>query len=145
MSFKLRGKKIVGGQEVLVDPTLVGGANVVLYNIACEISVYVGAAVYIQNTGVAANAIATSLATSNVLGIVEGKSTTTLCNIRVIGASSPLFIGLDVTKEYYLSDTVDGLITTTIPSTTGHVALKLGQPLSQTEFVVLKGNRILRL
>ena len=145
MSYKLLGKKIVGGQEVLVDPATVGGANVVLANIACEASVYVGAAVYMQSSGTAKNAIATSLAESNVLGIVESKGSTTLCNIRLLGASSSIFTGLDVTKEYYLSDSVAGLITTTIPTISGFVALKLGQPLSATEFVVLKGQRVVRL
>lgn len=145
MSYKILGKKIVGGQEVLVDPASIGGANVVLPNIACESSVYVGAAVYMQPSGIAANAIATSLSTSNVLGIVESKSSSTVCNIRVIGASGSLFTGLDVTIEYYLSDTIAGEITGTIPTTSGHVALKLGQPLSETEFVVLKGNRVVRL
>lgn len=120
-------------------------ANVILANRACEASVYIGAVVYAQPNGVAANAIATSLSTSNILGIVESKPNTTLCNIRLLGATSAIFSSLDVTKEYYLSDSVAGALQTTVPTTTGHVWLKIGQPLSTTEFVVLKGQRTVRL
>lgn len=144
MVYKLRGRRNVGGQEVLVDPANIGSANVVLTNVDCEASVYVGAAVVMNSSGVARNALADSLANSNVIGIVESKSTSVLCNIRVIGATEAIFAGLDETLEYYLSDTVAGAITTTIPITSGHVMLKLGQPLSETRFVVLKGQRVER-
>lgn len=144
MTFKLVGRKISGGQEVIVDPSNVGGANVVLFNVDCEASVYVGAAVVMNASAVARNALADSLANSNVLGIVEAKSSSVLCDIRVIGATASLFVGLDVTKEYFLSDTVPGGLQTTVPSDPGDIVLKVGQPLSATEFVVLKGQRVVR-
>ena len=144
MTYKLLGKKIIGGQEVLVNPSNVGSANVLLTDVDCEASVFVGAAVIMQVSGVAKNGIADSLANSNIIGLVESKSSSILCNIRVLGATGGIFTGLDVTKEYYLSDTVAGEITVTIPTASGSVALKLGQPLSETEFVVLKGQRIVR-
>lgn len=144
MTYKLIGRRNTGGQEVLVDPNNIGGANVVLTNVDCEASVYVGAAVIMQSSGVAKNAIADSLANSNVIGIVESKASSVLCNIRVLGTTASIFAGLDVTKEYFLSDTVAGALTTTIPTTSGHVMLKLGQPFSATEFMVLKGQRVVR-
>jgi len=144
MTYKLLGRKITGGQEVLVDPSQVGGSNVILTNVDCEATVFVGAAVIMQSGGIAKNAIADSLANSNVIGIVESKSSSILCNIRVLGTTSAIYTGLDVTKEYFLSDTVAGELVTTVPTTSGHVVLKLGQPFSATDFVVLKGQRTVR-
>lgn len=118
--------------------------NIVLTNVTCDASVYQGAAVRMTGAGTAVNAIADSIANSNVIGIVESKPSSTLCNIRVLGVTSTIFTGLDVTKEYYLSDTIAGEINTTVPTTTGHVKIKLGQPFSATEFLVLKGEAIVR-
>lgn len=145
MTYKLIGKKIVGGQEVAVDPNNIGGANVVLIDVPCEASVFIGAAVVVNGAGIARNAIADSLTNSNVLGIVESKASTTQCNIRLLGATSAIFTGLDVTKEYFLSDSIAGGLQTTIPTASGMIVLKLGQPLSDEEFVVLKGQRTVRL
>ena len=144
MTYKLVGRKIVGGQEVLADPANVGGANVVLTDVDCEASVYVGAAVIMQSSGIAKNALADSLANSNVIGIVESKSSTTKCDIRVMGRTGDILTGLDVTKEYFLSDTVAGGLSTSIPTTSGHVVIRVGQPFSATSFVVIKGQRVER-
>tara|TARA_R110000851_G_scaffold91621_3_gene199990 strand:- start:923 stop:1357 length:435 start_codon:yes stop_codon:yes gene_type:complete len=144
MSYKIIGQR-PSGNKVLVDPSTIGGANVVIPNVPCLSSVYVGAAVIMNTGGTASNAIATSLATSNVIGIVEFKPSLNQCNIRVIGVSLGIFVGLDVVKEYYLSDTIEGLITTTIPTASGSIMLKLGQPFSATEFLVTKGQSVVRL
>lgn len=120
-------------------------ANIVINDVPCESSVYSGAAVYMQSNGVAKNAIATFLETSNVIGIVEGKSELNLCSIRVMGVMKDAYLGLDVTKEYFLSDSIAGLVTTDIPISSNHVILKLGQPYSETDFFVLKGQRVVRL
>jgi len=143
-NYKLIGKKIIGGQEVLVNPVTAGGANVVLEDVPCEASVYVGSAVIMQASGIAKNGLADSIANSNILGIVEAKNDTELCNIRVLGVSLSIYTGLDVTKEYFLSATVAGEITTIIPTTSGNVILKLGQPFSATEFLMNKSDRTIR-
>jgi hypothetical protein len=117
-------------------------ANVLLKNIVCESSVYVGAVIYIDGTtNKATNALADSMDTSNVIGICESKPLTTLCNIRVLGVTGELFTSLDVTKEYFLSNTVAGGIQTTAPSTSGHIMLKVGQPMDDKKLLVLKGMR----
>ena len=144
-TFKLLGQKIADGRGVQIDPNTLGSANVVIVNVPCLSSVYVGAAVRMDSGGTAQNAIADSLANANVIGIVESKDGLNLCNIRVLGVSASIFAGLDVTKEYFLSDSVAGQITTTSPTTTGHVMLKLGQPFSATEFLVNKGQQVVRL
>lgn len=118
-------------------------SGLVLNDVACDSTVYVSAAVRIS-AGLAVNALADSIANSNIIGIVESKSSSTLCNIRVLGVSATVFLGLDPTYEYFLSDTVDGAITTTVPSLPDHVILKVGQPFSATELLVLKGTRIVR-
>ncbi len=94
--------------------------------------------------GKAWNALADSLTTSNILGIVESKQSSTTCNVRVLGVSGELFTGLDTTREYFLSDTVAGEISTTIPTDSGHIVLRVGQPFSATKFLVLKGQGTVR-
>jgi hypothetical protein len=142
MTLKLRA--LDNGKEKLVDVTAVGGANVVILNVPCELSVYVKSAVRMKSNGEATNALADSEANANVLGIVVNKPTTTTCDIRVLGVTAEIFTALDVTKEYYLSDTVAGELTTTIPVDSGHVVLRLGQPFSTTEFMVNKGTGLVR-
>lgn len=116
-----------------------------IQNVDCDASVYVGAAVRMTALGVAVNALADTADNANVIGIVEEKQSATLCTVRFLGVTEgDIFVGLDVTKEYYLSDTVAGEITTTVPTLAGHIVLKLGQPFSATKFLVLKGIRIER-
>ena len=119
-------------------------SGIVLENVPCDATVYVGAAVRMNASGVAFNALADGVANSNVIGIVQSKSGSELCDIRVTGVSPEIMIGLDVTKEYYLSSTVAGGLTTIPPTTGGTVRLKLGQPFSATRFLVIKGERVIR-
>lgn len=129
-----------------IDLTVAGGgysAGTMILNVPCDSTVFVNAAVR-MNSGTAYNALADSLINSNVIGFVESKPSTTLCNIRVSGVTSAVFSGLDETQEYFLSDVSAGTITLIPPTIAGHVLLKLGQPFSATEFVVIKGNRIVR-
>jgi hypothetical protein len=119
-------------------------ANVVLPDVDCDVSVSVGDWVRMDSFGVAQKAQADVVASSNVIGLVETKPTTTTANIRVLGVSEAIFVGLDVTKEYLLSEATAGAMTVTAPTGSGNVILKLGQPYSSTQFLVLKGERIVR-
>jgi hypothetical protein len=119
-----------------------GSPNVILTNVACDPTVYVGAWVRMDGTGTAYNALADSMANSNVIGLCEAKVTSTLCNIRVSGISEAIYTGLDVTKNYYLSPTVAGGHQTTAPSVTGQIRLALGQPFSAIEMFPFKGERV---
>lgn len=120
--------------------------GMLLFDVPCDSSVYIGAAVVMQANGVAKNAIATNYADSNVIGIAESKTSSTLCDIRFFGATSAIFNNLDVAQEYYLSDTIPGGLVPTAqaPLTTGHIRIKLGQPFSSKEFVLAKGDRIIK-
>ena len=120
--------------------------GMLLFDVPCDPSVYVGAAVVMQANGTAKNAIATNYSDSNVIGIAESKTSSNLCDIRFFGATSAIFNNLDVAQEYYLSDTVPGGLVPTAqaPLTTGHIRIKLGQPFSSKEFVLAKGDRIIK-
>lgn len=121
-------------------PASGGGSTtgIILENVPCDATVFVGAAVYMDG-GTAKNALADDRATSNVVGLVESKQSATVCTVRVSGLTIAMFVGLDETKNYYLSDTVPGEIQTTPPTAAGHVLVRVGQPFSATEFVVNKG------
>lgn len=132
------GKKLV---EADLDASI---ANVVITDVDCDSSVYVGAVVIMDVNGTAFNALADDISTSNMIGVCESKTSSILCSIRVLGTSGEIFTNLDPTKNYYLSDTVPGGITTTVPTTTGHVKIQIGQPFSSTRMLVLKGSLLVR-
>lgn len=119
-------------------------SGILLKDVPCDVTVYVSAAVIMNGLGTALNALADSIANSNVIGIVVSKSSSTLCDIRVTGVTNDVFAGLDVSKEYYLSNTTPGGITTTPPITSGHIRLKLGQPFSGLSLLVAKGERVVK-
>jgi hypothetical protein len=139
VSFKLN--PFTGNLDLVTPPPM----DLLIPNVACDTTVFEGAAVYLDSLGVAYNAIATSSATANVIGIVESKQTTNICTVRVLGVSAAIYTGLDVTKDYYLSDITEGLITTVpISQVAGRVVLRLGQPYSSTKFLMMKGSPILK-
>lgn len=109
----------------------------VVVDFPCDSTVYVKAAVYITG-GTAFNAKADAISTANVVGFVESKSSAVLCNIRFCGLTLSVFSGLDVSKEYFLSSTTAGAISSTPPTAVaGHVEMQLGKPLSATELIVM--------
>ncbi len=119
-------------------------ARVVLADVDCDSTVYLGAAVR-MSSGTAINAIADGMANSNVIGVVESKSSSTKCNIRVLGVTAgDVFSGLDETLEYYLSATVAGSLVTIPPSAPGTIRLRIGQPFDIANLLVIKGERTLR-
>jgi hypothetical protein len=123
---------------------LAADASLVLSNVPCLSSVYVKAVVSMNSSGVAFNSLADSEANSNMIGVCISKASSTVCSIRVLGVTDALYAGLDATKEYFLSDTVAGEITTVIPVASGYIVLKVGQPYSSTQLLVLKGTRMER-
>lgn len=127
-----------------IDLNVLGNSGIVIDNVPCASDVYVGAMVYIESDNTAHNAIATGLTVSNVIGLVESKPSTNIAVIRCSGVSSEIYTALDPTLEYFLSDTVPGGITTTPPSTAGHVMLKVGQPFTNLKFLFNKKDRFIR-
>lgn len=126
-----------------IDEIISNTSGIILKNVDCVPSVFVGAVVRISGS-VAVNALADSIANSNVLGICVSKSSSVLCDIRVSGLTESVLSGLNEANEYYLSDTVAGELTTTIPVTTNHVVFKIGVPFNATQLVIDKGTRMVR-
>ncbi len=160
------------GDRVTVAISSGGGSGLeVIENMPCASSVYVGAAVRLD-PGVATeltmdewtslallasmfatdystlviNARANNYENSNVFGIVESKSSATLCNVRISGVSNTNYFGLDVEEEYFLSDVTEGAIVplALAPINSGSVLLKIGQPFSSNRLIYSRGERILR-
>ena len=61
------------------------------------------------------------------------------------GVSLPIYSGLNADYDYFLSDTVAGQLTDTVPTTSGHIKIKLGQAFGTDKFVMAKGERVVRL
>ena len=143
-----------------------GDASISNRTMACEPEVYVGAAVYIKKENilesnldewdslssikiisystydeVLALALADNISTSRVIGIVDSKNSSESCELRLIGITSEIFLGLDVYTDYYLSDSSAGdLVPEHLkPTASGSVIVRLGQPVSDTEFVFDRG------
>ncbi len=129
-----------GGNEKLEisldDNLLEEQVGLVLFDLDCDSTVFVGAVVYFRSNGLLYNALADDITTSNVIGICTKKGTTTTCDVRVNGVTGELFTGLDVTKQYYLSDINEGRLSTTIPTDSGHVVMNIGQPMTDKKLVV---------
>ncbi len=130
----------------LIGQTSLGSndASILLTNVPCEATASVGHWVRMDSLGVAIRALADDTTNSNVIGIIEAKIGSTTCNIRVVGVTEGILSGLDVTKEYYLSETNPGEMAISPPTGAGSIVLKLGQPFSMTRFMVNRGNRIRR-
>lgn len=119
--------------------------NVVLTNVPCDPAVIVTDAVKMV-AGVAFQALADSITNSNVIGVVQKKSSATVCDIRVSGVTPAIFAGLDESREYVLSGSTPGLLVTQdfSPTGAGQVILRVGQPFDSQRLLVSKGTRIIR-
>lgn len=122
-------------------PSLIGDLLLV---IDCDVSVYIGAAVYLDGGGIAQNGLANATSTSNVLGIVETKQTPTRCVVRVAGITPEHFTGLVEDTQYFLSATIPGEITTTVPGGPGHLIAPVGTPITDKRLSIKIGDRTKR-
>jgi hypothetical protein len=121
--------------------------DILLQNVVCDASVSIGDWVRLDATFIAVKAQADSLDNAHVFGLCEEKTTATAAVVRVAGVTSSLFIGLDPTKTYHLSEITAGAMDKqgiNVPIVSGSVIIHLGRPLSSTRFIVNIGERILR-
>ena len=112
-------------------------------NIPCDASVFVGAVVRFD-AGVAKNALADTLANSRVVGFCVKKKTSTLCSVVFSGRTEGVFVGLDTTKDYFLSPSTPGSIQVTPPIGSGEFITRVGRPFSSTQMVTIIGTRTQR-
>lgn len=121
-------------------------ADLIVENATCDSGVAVGDWVR-WNGSTLVKAVATSLDSANVFGLVESKATSVLATVRVGGISAAVFTGLDVSKEYMLSYQTAGAMTeqgVNVPISAGHVIIMLGKPVDTERFLVRPGIRIVR-
>lgn len=99
-----------------------------------------------NSNGTASLAIATSWDSANVAGIIDSKTSENLCDLRFLGVTDSIFSNFIVTEEYYLSDQIAGKIVPVAqaPTISGHIRIKLGQPFSSSQFIYIKGERIIK-
>lgn len=118
--------------------------DIVVPGVGCDSSIDIGDWVRITPSNFAVKAQADSIENSEVFGVVEDKTTNTICIIRVAGLSKPIFAGLIVNKTYFLSTTTSGTMELTIPNGTGEVIAGLGRPLDGERFLVQPTLRLQR-
>jgi hypothetical protein len=124
-------------------PTLIAVATtaetanrIVVPGVPCSSGINIGDWVRVDNSGNAVLAQADTSSNGKVIGVVESKGSSTLANILISGVSKPIFIGLDQTKEYFLSESVAGTIQDSQPSSAGNIIASVGQPTSTTKLFV---------
>lgn len=98
-------------------------------DIDCDISVFVGAVVYMDG-GVAKNAIANDSNKSKPMGICVAKASSVKCSILLSGVTDELYSGLDDKKFLFLSDAVAGNFTAVPVTTAGNYLVNIGQPFT---------------
>ena len=94
-------------------------------------SLSAGAFVYIRSNGTVANASAASGGTGAVGYVTQSYTTGTSARVYFEGTNAFL-TGLTVGVPYYLSNTVPGGVTTTIPTGTGTLFQPVGTSVSAT-------------
>lgn len=127
---------IVGAGSTSLDPQL-------LQSVPCLAATAVGDWVR-MNGATAEKAQADTETNADVIGLVEAKPTATTATIRISGRSSAIFVGLDPTKDYFLSAAASGAMVseTSTPAAAGNVVLGLGKPFSATQFIVNISNGV---
>lgn len=125
------------------DITIDADDSGVIENFTCDASVAIGSVVRISS-GVAVNAQADSLANSHFVGIAEAKPSSVLCNIRVSGISPSIYAGLNEGSTYFLDPSTPGALTTTPPTGSNEVVVRVGQPVSPTRLALSKGLPLVR-
>ena len=122
----------------------VSGLLGTIAGLACDSSVYVGAAVY-WDAGTLKNAIATDVEKSTIVGFVESKTSDSVCSIRPAGLSMLTSLTLTMGTRYFLSDTVAGAIMDAPPTMgTGHVSTPVGFAVTNDRFTINIETRRLR-
>jgi len=99
----------------------------------CTLTESIGDVVYYSSTNTVAQADASDLSTSRVIGFIESKQSDTVCTVRIGGFT--VTSGLSVGNRYFLS-TTPGQISMTPPTNSGNVIVKVGTAKSASSFHV---------
>lgn len=143
------------GVAISVDPvtkvisfgasSAVYSGKLMLRNMLCDPTVFVGAALYMTAAGVLTNTLATtaSILTSRFIGFCEEKVDISHAHVTIFGETDDIFIGLTPGSLYYLSPTSPGDILAVRP-VAPYISLDVGIATSSTRIVVQKGLQIIR-
>jgi len=112
----------------------VTGDNIV-FGLSCDSGVSIGDWVRMSGTTVV-KAQADVIGNSRVVGIAIAKTGATSCDVQTTGVTSSIFAGLLVNTEYFLDPTTPGLMSTTVPTTSGNIVISLGKSLNGTQFSI---------
>lgn len=106
-----------------------------LQNLPCNSNVFIGAAVYWSGSQLEL-AIASSLTTSEVIGIVEAKPTATTARVRLSGRTTDVLTGLTLGATYWLSATDAGELVTSAPALSGSWVVAIGIAKTATKLLL---------
>lgn len=140
-NVKYRGLQSSDNNKALTETTANYGSSgsglgqVVLDDLTCDSTVFVGAVVRMNGTTVV-NALANNKSNSEVLGICISKSDATTCDVQVAGVTENIYGGLSIITSYYLSDVSLGQITTIPPTTSGAYVIRIGRSQNAQNLVV---------
>lgn len=109
--------------------------------LTCDSGVAVRDVVYLDGSGVAQKADASSISTAPAVGLVLDKPTSTSCNVMTYGLMTG-FTGLTV-GQLYMSETA-GAVTSTAPAGAGRVFQPVGRAVSTTVVLVQIGTHVER-
>lgn len=117
----------------------------VIENATCDSTVSVGNAVRMDSgSGSVVNALANNITNANVIGICISKSSSTICNVQITGVTSGVFSLLNLSKNYFLSDSTPGGLSINPPTASGSIVLIVGKPYTTTRMIIHLGNPIRR-
>ena len=143
MATKLRFNPFIGNLDYTEDQTFLSNSGSLVFTTNCDVSVDVEDVV-IMNSGIAVQAIASSISTGRAIGLCERKLSPTSCIVIVSGISEIGFTGLSENRDYFLSDSTPGQLIITPPSASGSVVMKLGTALTDSSFVVNRELKVIR-
>jgi hypothetical protein len=109
--------------------------------LTCDSGVAVRDVVYLDGSGVAQKADASSISTAPAVGLVLDKPTSTSCNVMAYGLMTG-FSGLTI-GQLYMSETA-GSVTSTAPAGAGRVFQPVGRAVSATVVLVQIGTHVER-
>lgn len=115
-----------------------------IVGVTCSAAVTVGDTVYINGSGVAIKAQANAISTSNVVGVVTAKASSTSCTLQTCGYTGSIFSGLTPGATYFLSNSSSGALTTSFPTSSGHAIAPVGKAYSASVLIINIQTRIIR-
>jgi hypothetical protein len=120
--------------------------STILQSVAVDSSVSVGSFVRMDTTSnTFVNAQADTPDNARVVGICIFKASSTVGDIVLPGSlTDPIFTGLVKGVDYFLSETVPGSLTLTIPTGVGAVIMPLGRAYNAGQLFFLPMNMIRR-